>query len=116
VNRFETREVTVLRHVVMFQWKAGTSAEAIREIEEAMCGLQATIPEITEFECGTDVSVQGLSQGFTHCFVVSYASEQDRDTYQVHPDHQAFLALSAPHREKVLTFDYFVRGASGDGV
>lgn len=104
----------MLRHVVMFRWKGGTPPEKIAEIEEAMCRLPSTIAEITEFEWGTDVSVQGLSQGFTHCFVVSYPSERDRDLYQVHPDHQAFLALSAPHREAVLTFDYFVRDASGE--
>ena len=97
----------MLRHVVMFGWKPGTPAEKIGEIEDAFRALPASIPQIAGFEWGTDVSVQGLSRGFTHCFVVSYASEADRDAYQVHPDHQAFLALSRPHVEHLLTFDYF---------
>jgi len=98
----------MLRHVVLFAWKPETPPEVVRKIEQTMGALRAKIPEIAQYEWGTDVSVQGLAQGFTHCFVVSFASEQDRDTYQVHPDHKAFIALSAPHREKLMTFDYWV--------
>jgi hypothetical protein len=97
----------MLRHVVMFGWKPDTPAEKIGAIEDAFRALPAKIPQIAAFEWGTDVSVQGFSRGFTHCFVVSCASEADRDAYQVHPDHQAFLALSRPHVEQLLTFDYF---------
>jgi hypothetical protein len=99
----------MLRHVVLFKWKPATPPEKIVEIEAAMHALQSKIPQIAEYEWGTDVSVQGLSQGFTHCFVVSFHSEADRDIYAPHPEHAAFLALSKPHREVVLTFDYFAR-------
>ena len=109
-------EVTVLRHVVMFAWKPETPPEVITQIEEMLSALPSRIPQIKEFEWGTDVSVQGFSQGFTHCFVVSYASEEDRDTYQVHPEHQAFIAFSRPNVEKLLTFDYWVRDASGQRI
>jgi len=97
----------MLRHVVLFRWKPGTPAEKVREIEDALRALPAKIPQVVAFEWGTDVSVQGFSRGFTHCFLVSFASEADRDTYQVHPDHQAFIALSRPIVEQLLTFDYF---------
>ncbi len=49
----------------------------------------------------------GLHQGFTHCFVVSFASEADRDAYATHPDHVAFIALSRPHVDGLLVLDYF---------
>jgi len=97
----------MLRHVVMFGWKPEVPAERIREIEDALRSLPAKIPQIAAFEWGTDVSVQGLSRGFTHCFVISFASEADRDAYQVHPEHQAFLALSRPNVATLLPFDYF---------
>ena len=87
----------MLRHVALFNWKPETPPEKIREIEETFCALPAKIPEIAGFEWGTDVSVQGFDQGFTHCFVVSLASEADRDTYLPHPDHATFIALSTPH-------------------
>jgi hypothetical protein len=97
----------------MFKWKPETPPDKIAAIEAAMCALPGKIPQVAHLEWGTDVSVQGLSQGFTHCFVVSFRSEADRDIYAPHPDHAAFLALSAPHREVVLTFDYFAKDADG---
>jgi len=97
----------MLRHVVMFGWKPEVPADKVREIEDAFRALPAKIPQVAAFEWGTDVSVQGFSRGFTHCFVVSFASEADRDGYQAHPDHQAFLALSRPNVAQLLTFDYF---------
>jgi hypothetical protein len=97
----------MLRHVVLFRWKPGTPPEKIKEIEDAFRSLPAKIPQVTGFEWGLDISVQGFSQGFTHCFVVSFASEADRDAYAVHPEHAAFLALNRPHVEGLLVVDYF---------
>jgi len=96
----------MLRHVVLFRWKPGTSPDKVREIEEAFRALPAKIPQVAGFEWGTDVSVQGFAGGFTHCFVVSFASEQDRDIYLPHPDHAAFVALSRPDVEQLLILDY----------
>lgn len=97
----------MLRHVVLFGWKPETPAGKVREIVEAARALPAKIPQVAGMEWGTDVSVQGFSRGFTHCFLVSFASEADRDIYQAHPDHQAFITLSRPNVEQLLTFDYF---------
>ncbi|HSR15156.1 MAG TPA: Dabb family protein, partial [Gemmatimonadales bacterium] len=76
----------------------------------------AKIPQIGGFEWGTDVSVGGFDRGYTHCFVVSFESEADRDVYQVHPDHAAFIALSRPNVEKLLVLDYWATGPGGDPV
>ena len=97
----------MLRHVVMFGWKPEVPADTIREIEDTFRALPAKIPQVAAFEWGIDISVQGFSRGFTHCFVISFASEADRDAYQAHPDHQAFLALGRPNVAQLLTFDYF---------
>lgn len=97
----------MLRHVVLFGWKPETPVAKIGEIEDAFRALPTKIPLVAEFEWGTDVSAQGFSRGYTHCFLVSFASEADRDAYQVHPDHQAFIAMSRPHVAQLLTFDYF---------
>ena len=96
----------MLRHVVLFQWKPGTPPEAVSEIEAAFAALPGKIPQIAEFEFGTDVSVEGLADGFTHCFFVTFATAADRDIYLPHPDHAAFGDLIRPHLERVLVFDY----------
>jgi hypothetical protein len=112
----EAQRILMLRHVVMFSWKPETPADKIREIEAAFSGLPAGISEVVGFEWGTDVSVQGLDAGFTHCFVVSLASEEDRDTYSSHPAHLEFIALSRPHVENLLVIDYHPQDAAGTQI
>ena len=58
----------VLRHVVLFAFKPESSASDLARIEAAFAALPSQIPEIIDFEWGTDVSVEGKTNGFTHCF------------------------------------------------
>ncbi len=64
----EGKSVQVLRHVVLFKFKDGTSSQQVREIENAFRALPDKVDAICDFEWGTDVSVENLQQGFTHCF------------------------------------------------
>ena len=105
----EKKEQKLLRHVVLFSWKAATPAETIKEIENTFCGLSEEIGVIHDFEWGTDVSVEGLAQGMSHCFLATFRSSQDRDTYLPHPAHEKFVELIKPHLENVLVFDYWQR-------
>jgi len=96
----------MLRHVVLFSWKKETSEEKIKEIEQAFADLPGRIDVIEDFEWGTDVSVENRAHGFTHCFFVSFKTEEDRDAYLPHPAHQAFVELVTPLFEDVLVIDY----------
>ena len=97
----------VLRHVVTFKFKDGTSDADIRKIENAFRELPAKIKEIKEFEFGTNNSPENLNQGFTHCFLVTFASEKDREVYLPHPAHLAFVEVLKPHLDKVFVIDYW---------
>jgi len=97
----------LLRHVVMFKFKDGTSAVKLAEIEKAFCALPGKIDAIHGFEWGTDVSVEGKTMGFTHCFLVTFRDEAGRDIYLPHPAHEAFRAIMRPHLENVLVIDYW---------
>ena len=98
-----------LRHVVLFAFKDSATPGQIGEIERAFRELPGNIDEIHEFEWGTDVSVENLSQGYSHCFLVTFLSGADRDIYLPHPAHQEFVAMLEPHLEKALVFDYWSR-------
>jgi hypothetical protein len=98
---------SVLRHVVLFGFKETAMPEQIQAIEQAFRVLPEQISEVHEFEWGTDVSVENLSRGYTHCFLVTFLAEQDRDTYLPHPAHQEFVALLEPHLEQALVVDYW---------
>lgn len=98
-----------LRHVVLFKFKDGTSPEDIAKVEKAFAALPSKIPQIAGFEWGTDCSTENLSQGFTHCFVLTFKSVKDRDEYLPHPEHKAFGQLLRPYLDKVLVIDYIVK-------
>ncbi|MGB9688366.1 Dabb family protein [Thermogutta sp.] len=98
-----------LRHVVLFKFKDGTSKADIEKVEKAFAALPKKIPQIAGFEWGTDCSTENLSQGFTHCFILTFKSEKDRDAYLPHPEHRAFAKMVGPYLDKVLVIDYIVR-------
>ncbi len=97
----------MLRHVVMFQFKKESSKEEVQQVVDAFRRLPEKIPQIADFEYGTDNSPEGLADGFTHCFLVSFKSEKDRDVYLPHQAHQDFVKVLKPHLEKVLVVDYW---------
>jgi len=67
------------------------------------------VDAICDFEWGTDVSVENLQQGFTHCFFVTFRSEADRAKYLPHPAHKEFGTMLGPHLDKVLVVDYWTK-------
>lgn len=95
-----------VRHVVLFKFKDGTAPEKVKEIEAAFAALPSKVPSVAGFEWGTNVSPEGLAQGFTHCFFVTFPDAASRDAYLPHPAHKAFGALLGPHLDKVLVVDY----------
>lgn len=96
-----------LRHVVLFSFKSTSSSDDIKKIEDTFRALPSVIKEIKGFEWGKNNSPEGLDQGFTHCFLVSFNSEKDREVYLPHPAHKAFVDVLKPHLEKVLVIDYW---------
>lgn len=97
----------LLRHVVLFKFKETSSAADVKKVEDAFRALPSKIKEVRGFEWGTNNSPEGLAQGFTHCFFVSFASEKDREVYLPHPAHSAFVEVLKPHLDKVLVIDYW---------
>lgn len=95
-----------VRHVVCFQYKEGTPAKKIAEINRAFAALKRKIPGIVAFEMGENNSPEGLNKGFTHCYIVTFENDEARKVYLPHPEHQAFVALLKPHLEDVFVIDF----------
>ena len=95
-----------LYHVVSLKFKASATKEQIKSVEDAFRGLKGKVPGITSLKWGTNVSPEKLDKGFTHCFVLTFAGEKERDVYLVHPDHQAFGKLLRPVLEDVFVIDF----------
>jgi hypothetical protein len=100
-------EPKLLRHVVMFQFKESSSDAEVKTVVDAFRALPSKIPQIADFEYGTDNSPEGLAGGLTHAFLVTFKSEEDRAIYLPHPAHMAFVEVLKPHLEKVTVIDYW---------
>ncbi len=95
-----------IQHVVCFKFKSTASTEDIRKVEKAFQGLKQKIPLIVSLEWGTNVSKEQKDKGFTHCFLLTFKNEQDRDAYIVHPEHKAFGKLVGPLLDDVFVVDF----------
>lgn len=93
-------------HVVHFKFKADAKKEDISKVVTAFAALKTKIPAIQDFKHGTNSSPEGLAKGFTHCWIITFKNEKDRDAYLVHPDHKAFVELLKPHLEEPLVVDF----------
>jgi quinol monooxygenase YgiN len=98
-----------LRHVVLFAFKGDASYDDVDAIVAGFAALPAAIPGIVAYEWGTNVSLERLNDGFTHCFTLTFASAEDRDAYLAHPAHQRFVATLKPSLDKSLVLDYWAR-------
>lgn len=98
-----------LLHVVAFKFKADATKEQIKEIEDAFRDLKKKIPQIKNYEWGTNISPEKHDKGFTHGFILTFASEADRDVYLKHPDHAAFGKKLGPILADVFVIDYWAQ-------
>ena len=99
----------MLRHVVLFKFKDAATPAQVKEVEDAFRALPSKIKEIKSLEWGTNNSPEGLAQGFTHVFFVTFDDEAGREVYLPHPDHKAFGKVLSPYLDKVLVVDYWTQ-------
>lgn len=97
----------LLRHVVLFNFNEKATDNIIRQIEDKFMALPNEIAEMHSLEWGTNNSAEGLDKGFTHCFFVTFLSEEDREKYLPHPSHQKFVDFIGPYVEDVTVVDYW---------
>ncbi|MEL6108537.1 MAG: Dabb family protein [Planctomycetota bacterium] len=98
-----------LQHVVFFEFKDDASDASVKKVEEAFAALPNKIEEIKAFEWGTNNSPEEHDAGFTHCFLVTFNSEDDRQTYIDHPDHVAFVEVLKPVLKQVRVLDFWAK-------
>jgi hypothetical protein len=98
-----------LNHVVSFKFKSTATPEDIRKVEEAFQALKKKISQVQSLEWGTNVSKENRDKGFTHCWILSFKSEKDRDAYIQHPEHAAFVKVALPSVEDVFVIDFWAK-------
>jgi hypothetical protein len=101
-----------VHHVVCFKFKSTASSQDIKKVEDAFAALQEKVPGIESFKWGTNVSKEQRNKGFTHCFILTFKTEKERDAYLEHPEHKAFASLVGPVVDDVFVMDFVPKKGS----
>lgn len=103
-----------LRHVVSFKFKEDATKEQVEALVSAFANLKNEIKEVQSFEWGINNSPEGFNMELTHCFILTFQNEADRDAYLPHPAHADFIENHGKIVENVFVIDYDVRTDSED--
>ena len=88
----------MIRHVVMFKWKDGTTREQVQTAGDRLGRLPGQIPEIAAYSFGPDLGLSDGASGFA--VVADFATVEDWRAYLAHPAHLRVVEEAvAPIRE-----------------
>ena len=96
----------MIRHFGVFKFKEGVTQAQIDECFDTLQNLVDNIPGILDLEHGPYQSDEGLSDGFTHGFIMTFDSFESRDAYLPHPLHELAREIVVPKLERVIVFDF----------
>ena len=96
------------RHYGMFEFKAGITEAEIENCFATMKDMVGRIPGLLEMEHGPYDSTEGLNDGFTHGFIMTFDSPESREAYLPHPIHEKVKDLVIPKLERAVVFDFNV--------
>jgi hypothetical protein len=97
-----------VKHVGLLKFKEGTSQEQIDQVFADLMDLSETIPGIEDYVSGPNNSPEGLADGYTHGFVMTFQDAAARDAYLPHPEHERFQAGALPLIERAVILDFEV--------
>jgi hypothetical protein len=101
--------MAAIKRIVLFKFKDATTDETIKKIFDGLAGLKKKIDGIEDFCSGAYSSTDGLNQGYTHAFIMTFKDEKSRDAFGPNEEHQKLVEeLIGPNLDGVLAFDFLV--------
>ena len=88
--------MSTVTHTVLIRFRPNVSAAERDAAMADLGGLKGRVPGLLSFSGGANMSTEGLNQGFTHGFVMTFADVAARDRYLTHPEHEAAKARVLP--------------------
>jgi len=95
-----------VKHIAFVKFKADRTPEQIAEVWRIIEELPKQIPGILSLSWGPNISPEGLDQGYTHSFIMTFENAAARDAYLPHPVHQAAVKRVVPQLESVIVCDH----------
>lgn len=100
--------MAIVRHMGFFEFKPEITQEILDESFASFLGMAQDIPGIISIEYGTHNSDEGLDDGFTHAFCITFESPEARDTYLTHPKHMERVEIFQAILDRVTVCDFEV--------
>ena len=95
-----------MKHIVLLKFKADTTPAQVEGFFRDLANLKGEIAGILDFMGGPYSSHEGLNQGYTHGFVMTFDSAASRDAYLPHPAHEKVKGTIIPHVAAIVAFDF----------
>ena len=94
-----------IHHIVLLQFAAG-KAHRMADLTIALENLRRQLPGFLSLSGGPYSSPEGLNQGYTHGFLMTFANATARNEYLAHPDHEKVKQTFLPDLAGVVAFDF----------
>jgi hypothetical protein len=78
----------MIRHCVFVRFKSTVTVSERMSIYDDLRALKQQVDGLLAAHFGSNVSPEGLAQGFNDGFVIDFRHAAARDAHLVHPDHQ----------------------------
>jgi hypothetical protein len=104
----------LIKHFGLLQFKPGVSAEQVATCFRELGSLVGRIPGLRDFCHGSYSSPEGLNDGYTHGFIMTFESPAARDAYLSHPEHERVKELVLPWVQRVVVFDFEWAGTGSE--
>ena len=98
----------MIQHMVLLKFREDVAQEAIDDCFADLAELQNKIDGITYFRGGPYSSPEGFNKGFTHGFLMTFDTAENRDIYLPHPEHEKVKAKIMDLTDDALAFDFEV--------
>ncbi|MCM3847130.1 Dabb family protein [Pseudonocardia sp. DR1-2] len=93
----------MIRHVVLFRWRAGFDPT---EWLDRVRALPALVPQLRSLSAGPDVL--GADRSWDAAVVADFDGLDDVAAYTDHPAHRPLIAISGAGAEQIVSVDFEV--------
>lgn len=95
-----------IKHIAFFKFKPGVTDDQIIQAFDLLMEVSESIDGIEDYVWGPNNSPEGLSEGYTHAFVMTFRDAAARDGYLPHPEHDKFKQAALPLLDGVAVVDF----------
>ena len=95
-----------VKHIALFSFRDSVKPDELANTLALIGSLPRLVPGILSYEAGSYSSPEGLNQGLTHGFIMTFKDAATRDAYLVHPEHERIKSLVVLLLSNVVVFDF----------